>query len=64
MLRTSVCHHCCVVPIKQGDRYCNDCTQELIDWLYAADQQLQDVAEEREYLLEVERKHEDMLYGN
>ena len=48
------CESCTIVMIAKGDKYCQRCSNDIVEWLYAADQV---------YLAEIERKHEDMTYG-
>lgn len=27
------CEHCGIIPVQQGDKYCNDCVNEIVDSL-------------------------------
>lgn len=62
--KVTYCENCCVVMIPNFEKYCEECAEEILAWLYEQEEMLADEQEEAEYLAAVERKHEDIIYGS
>lgn len=56
------CSNCYIVPINKAEKYCDSCTEELVDWLYHQECLLQEQVEDQQYLEEIASKQEDFNY--
>ena len=50
------CAHCYIVPIAANQKYCDACTEEMIAWLYHAEEERLQEIEDKLYLEALEEK--------
>jgi hypothetical protein len=63
-MKTLRCSHCGIVPIKRNDKYCDDCTAELVDWLFRAEEEREAQLEDQQYMAALEERQMDFYYEN